>query len=452
MTGSAPTLHGFAAPRRNWISRLAAGFKPPHLPPVSRRAFRFHMAFTLLYSSFEGIMGNAPLMAVKAMNASDVQLQLPLAMASAGIFASALLGSGMAMRRKKPFVVVPGFAGAIAALAMPWTPRAGWFLFMVGVISICDFAMRPAIPSIVRSVYPDLCRSHVSGTMRQYASIVFLGATLSSAALLSAATPANIRTTMRIEIMVAALACASAFACFLCLPNRGDGSAAEAIPPDDPGADSVRAALAPLRDKSFRRYLGIFFIFGFGNLFHQGVIPAFFARDMGLGYVQATMLIHIIPNLTAFLFGGHLTMWFERTSVWRSFGLVTLLWGLDPFLLATATSVWPAMILARILRGPATLGSMVLSFFTGVHSFARPGGDTSRYMAAQFLCNGLSRLLAPMAAALALGYLSRRSTILCGSLFILASSAMFWWQDGRTPVLTPSSQDPLAKAATEGME
>jgi hypothetical protein len=420
------------APRTRWVARVSAGFEPPPLPPVSRRAFRFHMAFTLLYAVFEGIMGNAPLMAVKAMNATDVQLQLPLAMTSIGLFSAVLLGGAMARRRKKTFVLVPGFAAALAAFLMSGEARPAWFLFMAGVISICDFAMRPAIPSIVRSVYPNHCRSHAAGTMRQYASIVFLGATLGSAAMLSAATAAAIHRMIRGEIIVAGLACAAAFACFLQIPDYGDGSAAEAAAVDSQSAFGS-AALAPFRDKWFRCYLAAFFVFAFGNLFQQGVVPAFFARDIGLGYVQATLLIHVIPSVTAFLSGGYLTAGFERASVWRSYSLVTLLWGLDPCILAVFPA-WPALIFARILRGPATLGSMVIAFFTGVHSFARPGGATSRYMAAHFLVTGVARLTAPAAAAFALAYLSRRSILLGGGACILLASALFWWYGRRGPI------------------
>jgi len=150
---------------------------------------------------------------------------------------------------------------------------------------------------------------------------------------------------------------------------------------------------------------------------------------MGLGYVQATLLLHIIPNLAAFLFGGSLTSWFDRTSVWRSYSFVTLMWGIDPVLLAVAPHFWPTVIAARIARGPATVGSMVICFFTGVHSFARPGGDTSRYMAALFLVNGFARLLAPLAAIFLLAYLSRREILFYGGLGVLVASAMFLWSD-----------------------
>lgn len=401
------------------------------------------MAFTLLYAFFEGIVANAPLMAVKAMNASDTQLQMPLAMTSAGIFGAVFFGAAMATRPKKPFVLVPGFAGAAAALAMAWAPQAGWFLFMAGMISICDFAMRPAIPSIVRTVYPDHCRSHMAGTLRQYASLLFVGASLASGGMLAAANSGNIHLVIRGEITLAGLACAAAFTCFRQLPDRGDGSALEAESADDSPLSPGQAVFAPFGNKQFRRYLMIFAVYGAANLFHQGVVPAYLTRDLGLGYMQATLLLHVVPNVAAFLAGGHLTSWFERTSVWRSYALVALLWGLDPLLLATASFAWPALILARTFRGPATVGSMVIAFFTGVHSFAPPGGQTSRYMAAQFLINGVYRLLAPMAAAVAIAYLSRRSIILCGSLGILASSVMFWWQDRRPRVAEPSRSEGL---------
>jgi hypothetical protein len=413
---------------KTWRSRLAAGFMPPPLPSASHRAFRFHMAFMLLDAVFAGIIGNTPLMAVKAMGATDFQLQVPLAMASIGLFAAVFSGAAMATRRKKPFVVVPGVAEGVSALLMAWMNSSVWFLALSGAISIFDFAMRPAVPSILRSIYPDHTRSHIAGTMRQYASIVFLASTLVSASLLAAGSD-HILVMIRVQLTFAGLVSLAAYACFNQLPDLADGSVAEAMPSSGPNQSGLLAALAPLGDARYRRFLSIFFFYAFANLFHSGIIPAFFARDMGLGYLQATLLLHIIPNLTAFLGGGRLAAWFERNSVWRSYSLVSLMWGLDPVLLAGAPSFWPAVIAARILRGPATLGSMVICFFTGVHSFTRPGADTSRYMASLFFVNGFARLLAPMASAFMLAYLSRRSIIFIGGLGVLVASSLFLRND-----------------------
>jgi len=426
--GIAAAKAGVQPPRPR--SGVARGFMPPLLPYTSRRAFRFHMAYTLLDAVFAGIMGNAPLMAVKAMNATDVQLQVPLSMASIGLFAAVITGSAMATRKKKPFVLVPGFAGGLSALVMAMMNTAGWFLALSGVISIFDFGMRPAVPSIVRIVYPACVRSHVSGTLRQYSSVVFLCATLASAGLLSAS-GLHVRQMIRVEIVFAGLASLASYLCFRQLPDLGDGSADEAASVESPHGDAGSRSLAPFRDRRFRRYMAIFFLFGFANLFHSGLVPAFLAKDMGLGYVGATMLLHVIPNLSAFASGGFLTSWFERTSVWRSYSLVALLWGMDPILLAAAPSFWPTVILARIARGPATLGSMVIAFFTGVHSFTRPGSDTSRYMAAVFWVNGVARLTAPLAGALMLGFISRRAILILGGMGVVAASALFLQGDSQ---------------------
>jgi hypothetical protein len=99
-------------------------------------------------------------------------------------------------------------------------------------------------------------------------------------------------------------------------------------------------------------------------------------------------------------------------------------------ILAIAGASLTLVVFGRIARGPATLGSMV-AFFIGVHSFAKPGGNTTRYMAAFFLVNGVARLVAPSAAAFAGAFLSRRSILPCGGLGIIPSSVMFWWNDRR---------------------
>jgi hypothetical protein len=157
----------------------------------------------------------------------------------------------------------------------------------------------------------------------------------------------------------------------------------------------------------------------------MGIVPAFFAHDLGFGYVQATLLIHIVPAVTGFLAGGRLTAWFDRTTIWRSYAVTALLWGLDPLLLTMAPLSHVALVAARISRGPATVGSLVLAVYTGVHRFARPGPDTSCYMSALFLVNGLSRFLAPTAAALLVGHMSHRAILFCGSMGVLSASALF---------------------------
>ena len=86
-------------------------------------------------------------------------------------------------------------------------------------------------------------------------------------------------------------------------------------------------------------------------------------------------------------------------------------------------------MLARISRGVAQTGSFVLGWFTGIHSFARPDPDTSRYMAVQLCMNGFARLIGPTVAALLTAQCSRRMILLIGGLGVLTASILYRFID-----------------------
>jgi MFS family permease len=429
-------------------------FLPPDLRSVSGRAFRFHLAYTLLDAVYSGIMANTPVMAIKAMHATDAQLQLPVAMASIGIFTSVFTGVTMAGRRKQPFVTMPGVAMGLSTLIMAWMHSAWWFLALSGMISIFDFSLRPAIPSIIRSVYPEHCRAHVSGTLRQYAAAVFLVSSLSFALLLTYSP--DVWPMMRLQLSVGGVLSLLSFLCFRKLPRHGDGSHAESE--NSVGLVGVKwkdwPMLAPFRDALFSRYLAAFFVFATFNLFYAGIIAPVFTHDLGYGYAGATMLIHIVPAIGALVVGGRFAARFDGTTIWKSFAAVTFLWAIDPLVLAIFPTSLPLVVIARLIRGPATVGSLVLSYYTGVHSFARPGRDTSCYMASMFLINGLARLLGPIGVAFLSGRLSHRGILLSGGAGVMLASAMFFAFDpGRKDLGTlrePISVNKASEPSPEG--
>jgi hypothetical protein len=308
---------------------------------------------------------------------------------------------------------------------MAWMRTPLWFLIAAGGVSIFDFALRPAIPSVLRIVYPGYCQSHVAGTLRQYASLVFPASVLIFAALLTAS-GSHIRGMITVQLMFASVNTAVGLTCLGRLPDHGDGNHSEAMPESGPAdANWLRASLAPLRDSAFHRFLGAFFVYTFGNLLFMGIVVPFFVRDLGYGYVEATLGIYVVPAITGFLAGGRLTAWFDRTTVFRAYAFVALLWGLDPILLSLFPSHWPILVLARTLRGPATVGSMVLAAYTGVQPFAKPGADTSRYTAALYLVNGLSRLIAPLITAQLSTHISHRTILFTGGFCVLSSSLLY---------------------------
>jgi len=64
--------------------------------------------------------------------------------------------------------------------------------------------------------------------------------------------------------------------------------------------------LTPLLDRRFRRYLTIFFVFAFANLFIPAFSLRFSRRDMGLGYGGDAPAAHT-SQPDCLLFGGRLT-------------------------------------------------------------------------------------------------------------------------------------------------
>jgi MFS family permease len=414
--------------RKDLLKGLLA---PPALPPVSRRAFRLHMAYTVLSGVQHGIIANVPVMAVKALDATDPQLQLPQAMISLGLFVSAFTGVAMARRMKKPFVWIPGALGALSVLVMAWTESPLWFLALFGIVSTFDFAIRPAMSSVVRSLYPPDCCARAVGTLQQYFGIVVLISGLAFAALLSSTDADSVRLAIRWELILAGVFGLAAFVCFYRLPDHGDGDYAESHPETVAHPHgSALLNLAPLRDREFRHFLAIVFLFSVGDLFYVGIIAPFFARDLGFGYVESALFIQVIPAVTAFLTASRLTAWFDRSSLWLSYALVSVLWGLDPVLLSLAFG-WPLVAVARIVAGPAGLGSAVLHNYTGVYAFTKPGPDTSYYMGIFFFFNGVARLIGPSATAIAVGFMSRRAILLIGGLCVVAAGFLFLLKDRR---------------------
>jgi hypothetical protein len=74
-------------------------------------------------------------------------------------------------------------------------------------------------------------------------------------------------------------------------------------------------------------------------------------------------------------------------------------------------------------------GSWILWWQIGVNHFAKPGGDTTRYLGVMFFVNGWARLLAPTAGALMLqGNCPLGAIFGIGGLLVLMSSWLSWGQ------------------------
>lgn len=414
--------------------RVTSFLTGPELPKSARRTYRHHLVYTVLDAAAAGILANGPLMATKGLATDDWPLSLPIVLSSAGQFIVLYLGARMALRRKMPFVVLPGLAFAVCSLAMSMVLHPVGFLALLGLGAMFEVCARPAVAAVIRTNYPATHRGLAVGELRKWSSLVFLVTTLASAHLLERFAR-HTATVIRLEVAIAGLLSLASFLIFRRIRVEEDIPANVPPAPSLVGLRETRAILE--RDWRFRHYLYSGFLYAFGALIYVAYVPAFLVKDLALGYVGAAMLTHILPSVLAFLTTGAWGRWFDRTNVWRAWTWIRIGWGLDP-LLMWAASVFPwasaAIVLTtagRVSRGSVMGGSWVLWWQIGVNHFAPPGGDTTRYMGIQIFMNGVTRLAAPLAGAWLLSCGTRTTPMLVGGLLVLAAALHAMWHARR---------------------
>ena len=417
----------------------------PDLPPECRSTFRFHLTFALLDAAAAGILSNAGIMALRGLGAVDWQLGVRLSFSSAGMFATLPLGHWMARRRKMPFVVLPGIAFAICSLLAALTTDSLSFLMLLGVGSIFEVALRPAITAVVRTVYPATHRGAVMGVVRKWSSLVFLILILSSAAVLSH-WPEQATIVIPLQMSCAGVLSLASFLAFhrMTLPHPTEQTVNFPERPNGVFRETWRILR---NDGRFRRYLVSSFLFGFCGLLYVPYVAAVLVRDLSLDYLPASIFLHVIPSIASFLVTGWIGRRIDLANPWTAWKWIRLGWGLDPLLLAMAAvtgAIVPGTLMAlpmagRLSRGASMGGSWILWWQIGINHFAIPGADTSRYMGIFTFLNGVMRLCAPLLGVWLLMRFSRSCVLLIGGFGVLISAVHAGWEarrERRFPYLT----------------
>lgn len=419
------------------IATLLPDFvRGPALPAECRSTYRRHFAYAVLDAIAAGILANAPLMALKGMASREWQVAVQLPISSCGMFLVLYLGGVMARRRPMPFVFVPGMAYALSSLAMALADTPLLFLVLGGLGTLFETVSRPAVTAIIRLNYPASHRGAVTGTIRQWHLITLLTSGALAAGALDLARdfqPLMIKG----QMALAAAASAGSFLIFRTIRVREPQGAPGETDPSAASQPFVEAWRIVRSDRRFRGYLATGFLYAFGGLLYVSYIPVLFSRRLDFGYLASAFLTNTLPNLLAILGTGRLGRWLDRVNTWKAWALIRLGWGLDPFLLAAASClaglhplfpVIPA-VLGRLSRGLVMGGSWILWWQVGVNHFARPGGDTTRYLGLVLFVNGLARLLAPSVGAwMLLGHWSLGGILILGGTLVLVSSWLSWIQ------------------------
>jgi len=415
-------------PAARWLRGLVSA---PAMPDACRHTYRRHMAYSLLDAATKGILANAPVMAIKGMGSPDWQMSLQLSISSIGMFVVLYLGGRMASAHKKPYVLVPGFGYASTAFAMACTSDVLLFLIIFGLGALFDVLTRPALTAIIRLNYPATHRGAVTGEIRRWFSLVFLGAGLLAAWLLDlvAENPGMMINSLMIVAGVLSLA---SLLVFKTIKVQETQEKLSQQPRHSPWQHFAEALSILKRNRRFRRYLVWAFVYAFGGLLYVSFIPVFLVKELDYGYTASSLFTHIIPSLVAFAMTGIIGRWIDTVSTWKAWAVIRLGWGLDPLILAATPIVMlvfpPAAVLlplfGRLIRGSVMGGSWILWWQIAVNHFAPPGGDTTRYMGIIFFMNGTARLLAPLAGAALLQIGSVQLLFVIGGVMILTTSVV----------------------------
>jgi hypothetical protein len=397
------------------------------LPAECREAYVRHLVFALLDSAAAGILANAPLMALKGMAGPPWQLALQMTISSVGMFLVLYLGGLMAERRKMPFLVVPGLGYAVCTLGMAFTNNVLAFVVLSGFGALLETVSRPALTAIIRMKYPGSHRGEATGRIRAWCSLVFLATCVGSAWSLDrvAGAPANM---IRAQMILAAALSVAGYLVVRTIPlQREEPMAALAGPTLGPMRDAWRIAAG---DARFVRYLAIGCLYSLGAMMYVSFIPVLLSSKLLYGYLASSVLLHVVPGVLSFLATGWIGRRIDKINPWAAWRWIRLGWGLDPVLLAAAPAlalVYPPgalglVAIARVLRGGVMGASWILWWQVGVHHFAPPGANTTRYQGMVLFVNGLARMAGPLAGAWLLQKGSIDLVLLAGGLVVLVSA------------------------------
>ena len=412
-------------------NELIRFFKGPDLPPETRHTYRRHMAQVFCQATAEGILANAPVIALMGLGSPNWQMALEKTISSIGLFAVIYFGGLMAVRKKMPFFFYPGMGYAICALLMGMTENPFLFLTMWGCGTLFDNMVRPAMAAIERFNYPVENRGAIAGEVRKWSNIVFLCSVLLSAALLQIVADEP-KLMIKIQMLTAAGLLATGCLIFRTIKVKEDLELIRKRIPVSAKRILVDSYRIVRNDVRFLRYLAIGFFDSFGGMVSSAFIPVLLTQNLKFSYIGTAVLIHIIPCGMGFLNTGYLGQWIDKVSTWKSWGWIRLGWAADSLFLAAAyfaVVCCPAIapifpFLSSISRGAIQGGSYILWWEVGVNHFAPPGGDTSRYMGIILFLTGLSQFPAPALGAWLITSTNVGVVMLVGGAIELLSSAL----------------------------
>ncbi len=407
--------------------RLLGGLVPwrslAGLEGTERRTYHLHLLSSLAAAAVSGVTLNSEYIAANGLHASAWQITLLVMMWPVSNFLSVLINSLIERRGSyRGAVLIAGLFRLPIAL-MYFSDDVNVLLLLIACFSAADSVMVPVLNTILRERYAAGRRGVLFGWAVSLFTLFSLPASLMVGRLLDA--DFSIYRILFIGMAAAGFAHAMIFA------RMATGLRREAP------AGAGRGFLRPLfevfrRDREFARFEAYFMIYGFAFMMILPAIP-FFARDvLGLRYEQYAFAKGVLAQMGILLLSPFMGMRVERLHPFRFTGLICLVLGLYPLLIAMGgvfeTAGIPLFYAAFCVYSIAMAGVNISWNMSSLH-FA-PAGQAATYQGLHLTLTAVRGLLAPLLGNTILLCCGLASTFLVSAGLFTLAGLLYLRRDG----------------------
>jgi len=422
------------------------------LGPRARRTHRLDLAAGFFFGLTVGVLETVPTLASRLWQADHVSLYILRASQSTALLFSVLWATSALGRRKMPRVFWPRVGAGCVLVGAAMTLSLEALVIALPLFYIMSFGALPLQNAVYNENYPDDRRNSLVSNTRAMSALgatlsgalagIYLGAVPGDISLGSAGSDLPLEAILqrwRFVLVLTALALTIGAWIFSSFPLRSDKVLARKQRTgrgiDTPAAPSAPAmswrekvregASGFFHDRTFRRFMLGYFLFGFGAQMYRPVLDHLLGQDMRVDVVHIGLINSAIPMGLTFLTIAYWGRYLDRTDPVTGRILFNCMWMMPALSFVAATLLptqWAIVGLyaGATAEGFSRAGSVLLWQLSAIY-FAKTDRQVLTYTAVAMFMTGIRGFTAPAAGLylLHLGLLPRE-------VFLLVVAILLW--------------------------
>lgn len=365
------------------------------VPYTARATFFYELVSSPLSGAYLGVLVLLPWVAKQALNASNLQVAILVAMPAAAQLFTVYWAHLSENRPKMPWVLWPGLACRFLILCVGFAINS-WMLVALGALAFLVGAMAtPAANAIWRYNYPSSHRYRAVGAILTTLSATSLVVSFAVGWLLKTGGERLFRVAFPIGGILGMLG----VWVYSNIRVRGEGELKDLPPESKPFSFAANLGLLR-RDPRFSKFMLLQFILGFSNLMSGPALIALLKRQ-DADSLEASIVLSVAPSAVMVL---SMPVWgrvLQGMNPWRARGFQSLLWIAGFSLIAFSGKNIAFVIAGQAVVGAALGGGNLLWSLQQMY-FARKE-NVPKYMGIHCTLTGIRGLVAPFVGVALMG-------------------------------------------------